>query len=148
MLGYVGKRLRVNLTDRSTREEVLDETVAHGLLGGRGWGAKLLWDEVPAGVDSLGPHNRLMFTAGPLTGTGLSGSARYMAFGKSTLTGICGEANSGGGFGIQLKRAGYDALIVEGSSDEPVYLWITDEGVEIRGRPIFGGCRLRQRKNG
>ena len=100
-------------------------------LGGRGLGAKLLFDTIGPGVDPLSPENRLIFTTGLLTGTPWPTSARLHVTFKSPLTGIYGYSNSGGFFGAELRHAGYDALIVTGRAEEPVILRVTDAGVTI-----------------
>ncbi|MCL5026776.1 MAG: hypothetical protein M1531_09845 [Chloroflexi bacterium] len=132
MNGFAGKILRVNLTERSIREEPLDAEVTRQFIGGRGLGARILFDELEAGVDPLGPENKLIFLTGPASGTMLPGQTRFIVVGKSPLTGYFGEANCSGSFGSELKRAGYDACIVEGKASTPVYLWIKDGAVELR----------------
>ncbi|MBC7263203.1 MAG: aldehyde ferredoxin oxidoreductase family protein [Chloroflexi bacterium] len=132
MLGYMGKILRVNLTDKRITEEELEEGVARQFLGGRGLGAKILFDELKPGIDPLGPENKLVVAAGVVTGIPFGGNCRYVIMAKSPLTGIWGEANASGFFGPELRFAGFDALVVEGKSEKPVYLWIHDGEAEIR----------------
>lgn len=132
MLGYMGKILRVNLTDKRITEEELEESVARQFLGGRGLGAKILFDELKPGIDPLGPENKLVVAAGVVTGIPFGGNCRYVIMAKSPLTGIWGEANASGFFGPELRFAGFDAIVVEGRSEKPVYLWIHDGEAEIR----------------
>ena len=95
--------------------------------------------EIPANTDPLGPGNKLIFALGLLTGHKIIGSGRCSVGAKSPLTGACGEAEAGGMWGVELRRAGYDAIIIEGRSTDPVYLWVYNNHVEIRdARPIWG----------
>jgi len=117
------------------------EYYADRFLGGRGIAAKIYWDEIPPDVKAFDPENRLIFATGPLAGlTGVSGS-RWQICGKSALTTPehFNYANLGGDWGAQLKLAGYDALIVQGQSDRPVYIHIHDETVEIRNAYALWG---------
>ncbi|MCL6635254.1 MAG: aldehyde ferredoxin oxidoreductase family protein, partial [Peptococcaceae bacterium] len=130
--GYTGKILRVNLTDRTSGEESVSEKLAAEFIGGAGFGIKFLFDEVPAGADPLGAENKLIFAAGPLSGTAAPCASRMAVTAKSPLTGAAGMSLSGGYFPVELKFAGYDVLIIEGKSDKPVYLWINDGKVSFR----------------
>ena len=130
--GYVGKLLFVDLTEGTIREEELDEDLAKNFIGGYGIGARVLYDMIPAGADALGPDNVLGFVTGPLTGSGGTFTGRYTVVCKSPVSGTWNDANSGGYFGPELKKAGYDALFVSGASEKPVYLWIKDGEMEIR----------------
>ena len=132
MKGYVGRILRVNLTSRSTAVEPLDEKVVQSYLGGSGLASSILYTEVDPQVDPLGPHNKLVFVMGPLTGTPTPMSSRHVVVAKSPLTGLWGEGDAGGFWAHELKRARFDAIIVEGTSERPVYLWISDRKAEIR----------------
>ncbi len=142
MSGWMGKILEVDLTTATTREQPLDVEMARLFLGGRGLGARLLWDEVPPGVDALSPQNVLIFTAGPLTGTGYQTSNRFSVSTLSPLTGTVLDANSGGFWGMQFKKAGYDALIVRGRAAKPVYLEIKPEGVTFHDASTLWGQRV------
>ncbi len=128
---YNLKMLRVNLTDLSFKTEALDEAVAKKYIGGRGLGTKILMDAGIAKVDPLSPANMLVFINGPLTGCNVPTGGRYMVVTKSPLTGMIASSNSGGVWGAKLKYAGYDAIIVEGRADKPVYMSIHDDKVEI-----------------
>ena len=94
--------------------------------------ANTLFRELAPGTNPLGPDNKLVFATGPLNTVGVPGDVRFVVAGMSPLTGIWGEANCSGWFGDALKKAGYDALIVEGTSESPVYIWINGENVEFR----------------
>jgi len=122
--GYMGKILRVNLSEGVIREEDLNQEWLKYFLGGAGLATRYLIEEVPAGIDALGPENKLIFMTGMLTGTASASASRYSVVAKSPLTGILGTANSGGNFGPQLKKSGFDGIIFEGISPEPVYLEI------------------------
>jgi aldehyde:ferredoxin oxidoreductase len=129
--GYVGKILRVNLSTKEIRKESLPPDLARRFLGGVGLGSYLLYREVPPGADPLGEANKLFFCTGPLTGTRIP-TGRYVVVFKSPLTSILGWSSSAGHWGPELKFAGYDVLVVEGVSPQPVYLWIDDDFVELR----------------
>lgn len=138
-MGWMGKILRVDLTDGSTRFEAIDRKRLKDYIGGRGLGISYLLAEVDPGVDPLGPDNKLIMMTGPLTATGAPTGARYMVMTKSPLTGAVTCSNSGGQFPAMLKNTGIDGIIFEGCSAEPVYLWIENEKVELRNaRHLWG----------
>jgi aldehyde:ferredoxin oxidoreductase len=130
--GFAGNLLRVNLSEGSASTEPLDEAFARTYLGGRGFAARILYDELAPGIDPLGPENVIVFATGVLTGTPAPVGNRTLVAAKSPLTGIWGDAALGGWFGGALKKAGFDALIVKGAAQRPVYLWIHDGEIEIR----------------
>ncbi len=130
--GYCGKMLYVNLTDRTTRVEERDEDFYRTYLGGWGIIAHELLKRVPKGADPLGPENRIVFATGVQTGSAVASSGRHAVGAKSPLTGGFGEADVGGFWGTELKRAGLDAVVITGASSQPVYLWIRDGEIEIR----------------
>ncbi len=130
--GYVGKLLFVDLSKGSTQAEDLTESLARSFLGGYGLGARVLYDHMKADADPLGPDNILGFVTGPLTGTGAFFGSRFMTVHKSPVTGGWNDANSGGLFGTELKKAGYDAVFVSGVAEKPVCLWIEDGKAKIR----------------
>ena len=132
MKGWVGKILRVNLTNKTTKTEDLNQSLAKDYIGGRGLASKILLDEVDPKIDGLSSENKLIFITGPLTGTGAPCGARFMVVTKSPLTESIACSNSGGYWGPELKSAGYDGIIIEGKSDKPVYLWIKNDIVEIK----------------
>src|SRR5512135_1666508 len=143
MNGWMGRILDVDLAAGTTCERPLDMEMARLYLGGRGLGARLLWDEVPPGIDALDPRNVLIFTVGPLTGTGYQTSNRFSVSTKSPLTGTVLDANSGGYWGMQFKKTGYDALIVRGRAERPIYIEIKPEGVKILDAQPLWGQRVR-----
>jgi aldehyde:ferredoxin oxidoreductase len=132
MHGWIGKLLRVNLSTGKVSTEALDPALARDYIGARGLGTKIMTDEVDPKVDPLSPANKLIFMAGPLTGSYAPSSGRYNVVTKGALTGTIAAANSGGNWGPELKFAGYDGLIVEGAAKKPVYLWIRNQTVELR----------------
>ncbi|MHA2363458.1 MAG: aldehyde ferredoxin oxidoreductase family protein, partial [Candidatus Hodarchaeales archaeon] len=132
MYGYMGKILRVNLSTGKITEEIPNEKILKMYLGGVGVATKYLIDEIPKGIDPLGPENKLIFMTGPLTGTPSPSTGRYSVVAKSPLTGGWGHANSAGYWGRDFKRSGFDGIIFEGISEKPVYL-VTDNGkAELR----------------
>ena len=137
--GYAGQFLRINLTERKITKEKLDEGIARKYLGGVGIGSYMLYKEVPLNANPLGPENELIFFTGPLTGTRVP-TGRYVVVAKSPLTGILGWASSAGHWGPELKYAGYDGIVIEGTAENPVYIWIDDEFVEIRSAKHLWGA--------
>jgi len=131
-MSYCFNLARINLENRSIKMEVIKEKEAKFFLGGRGIAAHILAKETPAGVDPLSPANKLIFATGPLNILPMVGTCRYQVAAISPLTGIYGEANSGGKWAQIFKRTGLDGLVIEKKSDKLVYLWISDEGIEIR----------------
>jgi len=130
--GYNGKILRVNLSHRTVSVEEPEDNFYRRYFGGRGFISYYLIKELKAGVDPLGPENKLVFASGVVTGVPVGGCGRNSVGGKSPLTGAYGDAEVGGYWGAELKQAGYDAIIVDGRAESPVYLWIKDGEVEIR----------------
>src|SRR5215468_10471810 len=129
---YWDRILHVDLSTSKTWTESLGDTFWRQHLGGRAMIAHYLLKEVPVGADPLGPENVLVFAAGILTGTPFPGAGRHSVGAKSPMTGAFGESESGGFWGAELKRAGWDAIVVHGASAAPVYLWVTESGVEVR----------------
>lgn len=130
--GYNRKILRVNLSNERISEEATDELFCRRYLGGAGFVAYYLWKELPADIDPLSSDNKLVFAVGPVTGVSLGGSGRHCVGAKSPLTGGIAKSEVGEFWGVELKRAGYDAVIIEGKSEKPVYLWIHNGMAEIR----------------
>lgn len=137
--GYTGRLLRVDLNTGSVQEECQGPEEARTFIGGSGLGARIMMDETGPDTDPLGPDNRLLFLTGPLTGTQAFCSGRHQVVGRSPLTGAWGEASAGGYFGPMLKRAGYDGVIIQGRSDNPVYLWINDGVAQLRSADHLWG---------
>ena len=132
MAGYAGQFLRVNLSTGQIDKEKLDLELAVKFIGGRGLASYFLMQEIEPDVDPLSPANKIIFATGPLTGSTAPTGGRYMVVTKSPLSGTVASSNSGGFWGAELKRAGYDFIIVEGKSDKPCYLHVNDGSVEIR----------------
>jgi aldehyde:ferredoxin oxidoreductase len=132
MFGYMGKILRVNLTDRKINTEMIDESIYRKYIGGVGLGAYFLYRETDENTDPLGPENRLIFTVGPFTMTRIPSSGRHSIVAKSPLTGIWAESDVGGHWGLALRSIGYDGIIVQGASESPVYLYLSKDEVKIK----------------
>ncbi len=132
MLGYMGTILRVNLSDGKITREELSESAARKYLGGRGFAAHILFNELKPKINPLGPENKLVYAAGPLAATGFPLNSRWVVAGKSPLTGIWGEGTCGGTLAVVLRKAGYDALVVEGAASSPVYINIMDDDVTVK----------------
>lgn len=130
--GYIGKICRVNLTEKKIGIEDLAERDVMRFLGCSGYAAKILWDELEPHIKPLSKENKIVFATGPLTGTLCPSGGSYELCFKSPLTGIWCQARSGGSFGPRMKKAGFDYIIVEGKSDDPVYLRLRDGKAEIR----------------
>jgi aldehyde:ferredoxin oxidoreductase len=135
----MGKILRVNLSSGAVFREELPDDLKRQFVGGRGIGAKILFDELEPGVGPLSPGNKLIYQCGPLAGTGAMSCSRWIVTTKSPLTGGYFRACAGGPFGAEVKSAGHDVLIVEGSAKNPVYIWIDDGQVEIRDATHLAG---------
>jgi len=142
--GYAGKVLRVNLTDNSYFIEQKDNLFYRRHLGGSGFITHFLLKELKPGSEPLGPENKLIFALGPLTGTPIIGNGRHGVGAKSQLTGGIALSQVGGFWGAELKRAGFDAIIIEGKARHPVYLWIKDGEVSIRGAAHLWGKKTKE----
>lgn len=130
--GYVGKILCVNLTDLSFEVIEKDDYFYRTFMGGSAMASYFLLTEMPGGVDALGPENVLAITTSILTGTPLAGANRFTVAAKSPLNDGFGESEAGGFFSVELKRAGFDAIVVKGKAPHPVYIWIKDGEVELK----------------
>ncbi len=131
MKGWTGKLLRVNLATKEVTPEVYSKDFAWQFVGGRGFAVKILWDEVPRGTDPLSPGNKFIAAVGPLSGLSMPNVGKTVVASKSPLTGIYGDGNIGSHFGSQLRRSGYDLVVVEGKAENPVYVLIEDSDVNI-----------------
>lgn len=139
MKGYAGKLLHVNLTKQESQVEGLTEHEARMFIGGSGLAAKRLWEMTGNETDPLGSENVLIFMTGPLTGTKVPLSGRHEVAAKSPLTGVYGECDVGGRWGTELKKAGFDGVVITGKSARHTYLWINENGVEFRdARHLWG----------
>jgi aldehyde:ferredoxin oxidoreductase len=122
----------VDLSREKVSEEPLDSRIGAQYLGGTGYGARMLYNEVPPTADPLGVENKLIFMTGPMTATRFPTTARYVVVTKSPLTGIMVNGSSSGYWGMEFKNTGHDGIIIEGKSPKPVYLYIKDDQVEIK----------------
>jgi aldehyde:ferredoxin oxidoreductase len=140
--GYLGHLLRVDLSRGRLSDEALNEEYARRYIGGSGLAARYLYDVLDADTDPLGPANPLLFMTGPLVGTSFTSAGRYSACARSPLTGIWGEANSGGFFGPELRYAGYDGVWIDGAAKAPVWLSIVDGQAELHDAADLWGSDL------
>ncbi|MBN2422079.1 aldehyde ferredoxin oxidoreductase family protein [Candidatus Woesearchaeota archaeon] len=130
--GYTGKYLDINLTNREIKVMNLPDDWPKKYIGGIGFGIKTAWDNIPKGVDSLSPENVISFWTGPFAGTLVPVSSKYTAVAKSPLTDSIGFGIASGYFGAELKRAGYDGIVIRGRADKLVYLFIDDDVIQIK----------------
>ncbi len=142
--GYTGKMVRVNLSDNRVSEEATDEELCRKYIGGAGFVSHYLWKELDARVDPLGADNKLIFTCGPLTGVPFPGNGRNCIGAKSPLTGGVAKSEVGEFWGAELKRAGIDAIIVEGKAEKPVYIWAQDGKVSIKDAQSLWGLNTKE----
>jgi len=131
--GYMGKILRVDLSNERISEETPDNETLRSYIGGTGLGAKYLYEEVPPGVEWSNAENRIMFMAGPLNGTRVSGSGIFSVVSKGPMTNLAGTSQANGYFGAYLKFSGFDGIIVQGKANRWLYLHVHDGTAEFRG---------------
>ncbi|MDZ7738769.1 MAG: aldehyde ferredoxin oxidoreductase family protein, partial [Bacteroidales bacterium] len=147
--GYYGRMLEVNLSTGKIEKTKIPDIDIQNFLGGRGLGAKILYDRLKPGTDPLAPENILMFMAGPFVGYPIPSSSRTCVITKSPRTSPAEKlyehsstlsySNMGGFFGPELRYAGYDGLLVTGKSDKPVYILIEDDQVSIEDASEYWG---------
>jgi aldehyde:ferredoxin oxidoreductase len=137
--GYTGKILHLNLSNSKGHVEDLNEEWAQQFIGGSGIGAKFLYEMTDERTNPLGPENPLIFMTGPFAGTSVPLSGRHAVISRSPLTGIFGESDVGGTWGANLKKAGFDGIIITGKSEKPIYLWVCDGKWEIRNASHLWG---------
>lgn len=142
MGGFFGKVLRVDLTTRTSSVEALSPEFCRKYVGGALMGAKFLYDETPAGMDPLGDDNKIIYLNGPLSATDTPCASRLCIVTKSPLTGTVTAAFSGGFFPVELKRTGFDAVIISGKSEKPVYILIKDEKVSFGDASKYWGLNI------
>ncbi|RKY05364.1 aldehyde ferredoxin oxidoreductase [Candidatus Poribacteria bacterium] len=130
--GYIGRILRVDLTSGRIEVETPEPLIYRRYLGGSALALYYLLRELKPGVDPFSPENMIVFATGILAGTPMPGASRLSVLGKSPLTGGLGESEAGGWFAPELKKAGFDAIIIKGKAPKPVYLWIHDGKAELR----------------
>lgn len=136
---YAGRILKINLETGRTETEKISEDILRPFIGGRGLGTYFLKDMISADTEPLSPDNPLIFATGPLTGTPSPTGGRYMALCRSPLTGLVACSNSGGFFGAELKKAGWDMLIIQGRAQDPIYISIDHKGASIRSADHLWG---------
>ena len=139
IFGWTGKLLRIDLSTQQTRAEKIPEEILHHFIGGKGLGTYYLFKEVPPLADPLGHENRFYLTTGPVQGTSIPITGRCTAISKSPLTGLFLDSNMGGHLGPELKRAGYDMLVVQGQAEKPVWLHITEKDITINEASKYWG---------
>jgi aldehyde:ferredoxin oxidoreductase len=132
MNGYVGKILHVDLSNKKVLSKELNLEMAKSFIGGRGFAAKILYENVKPNIEPLSPENLIIFATGPLNGTIAPGCGRTHISSRSPQTRLIGWANVGGHFSSALKQAGFDLVIVKGKAEKPVYLSIIDGKVELK----------------
>lgn len=142
--GYTGKILRVELSENKITIEEPGTKFYRKYLGGAGFIAYYLYKETKQGIDPLGPENKLIFTVGPLTGVAIAGNARSCVGAKSPISGGIIKSEAGGNWGPELKHAGFDAVIIEGKANKPVYLWIEDGKAIIKDASHLWGKETRE----
>ena len=145
--GYNGKVLRVNLTTSKISTEELDDKFCRRYIGGAGFVLYYLWKELAPKIDALGPDNKLIFALGPVSGHTLPGAARHCIGAKSPLTGGIAKAETGGHWMAELKRAGFDVIIVEGKAAKPVYLYVKDGEASIKDAGKLWGKETKETEN-
>ncbi len=152
--GFVGKILKIDLTKKEILEESLNQDIAKKFLGAAGYAVRYLYDHIEKDTDPLSPENILMFMTGPLCGSNAPTSGRFNICSKSPYTGLWGESSCGGFFGPELKKTGYDGIIIMGSSSDPVYIEITEDGPKIQdasflwGKGVFETSTILKEKYG
>lgn len=145
LCGYFGKQLRISLDTKEASMEEIDSEVLKKYLGGVGYGARVLYDEIEKGIDPLSADNKIIFSTSPLTANNIPGGGSIMLCFKSPLTHIWGESRCGGDFGPDMRRAGFDALIIEGRAAEPVFLVINDDDVSLRPAGHMVGKKVTEK---
>jgi aldehyde:ferredoxin oxidoreductase len=144
VVGFIGKLLKIDLTKLSYRVESINLEYAEKFLGGAGYACRYLIERLDENTDPLSRDNILMIMTGPLCGTAAPSSSRFVICSKSPYTELWGESNCGGYFGPELKRAGYDGIIIEGRAKDPVYININDNIVEIITEKTLWGKEIRE----
>jgi len=144
MKGYGGRILHIDATSGRSRVDPVSEEFARGLLGGNGFAARLLLDHVPPGIEAYDATNAVVFAVGPVTDTTVPGNSRACVAAKSPLTGLFFDSTFGGRFPATLKRTGFDAVVITGRAAEPVYLKVTEAGVEVKPARALWGLTTRE----
>ena len=137
--GFRGKLLKINLTSKQITTEQLNEEYAKNFLGGSGYACRYLYDIIDKETDPLSPENTIMIMNGFLNGTFAPNTGRWVVCSKSPYTKMWGESNCGSWFGAEVKKAGYDGIIITGASEKPVYIEIKDANVKINDAEFLWG---------
>ena len=137
--GFRGQLLKINLTTKHVSVDPIAEEIAKMFLGGAGYACRYLYDKLSRETDPLSPENIIMIMTGPLNGTFAPNTGRWVVCSKSPYTGIWGESNCGSWFGAEMKKAGYDGIVIKGASKTPVYLEIKDEQVQLKDASFLWG---------
>ena len=148
MDGYSGTSLRIDLTSGQVKRESIPDEDLVTYIGGKGLGTKTLYKELESGIDPLSPKNKLILTVGPFTATIIPTVSRHGLFFKSPLTGVYGESYSGGFFAPEVKKAGYEMIIIEGKAPKPTYVSIIDDSVELKDARHFWGLDSHETEDG
>ena len=144
MHGYWNRLLRINLTTESYSVDPVPDAVFKSLIGGAALGAKILLDEVEPRVDPLSPENKIIFALGFLQAANFPGNAKWSVVTKGPLTGSFLDSAGTGAWAPQLKKAGYDVLVVEGKASRPVYLYINDDETEFKSASGIWGMDTQE----
>lgn len=139
MKGWNGRILRLDLSKEEFVTQEFDANFATKYVGGRGFAARILWDEAKPGTDPLSPENPLIMATGPLTGLSLPSSGKIVVAAKSPLTGGYGDGNLGSWAAVHLRRAGYDALVITGAARKPSYVTILDGDLAVEDGDDYWG---------
>lgn len=148
MFGYSGKILYINMNAEKDYAKGISEEFCKKYIGGIGFVTRLLYDNTKAKIDPLSPDNTMVFAVGPFAGTLISIGDKYGVGAKSPLTGFLGDSLGGSFWSHELKKAGFDALVIQGRADKPTYLFIDDDIIEFRdakslwGKSYFDTQRL------
>ncbi|MDX2448793.1 MAG: aldehyde ferredoxin oxidoreductase C-terminal domain-containing protein [Desulfobacterales bacterium] len=142
--GYIGKMIRIDLTTSQSSIEELNTETLKKWVGGVGLGAKILYDEIPAGVEWSDPENRIILTTGPLSGSGVFGAGTFNVVTKGPMTNMAGSSQANGYFGAYLKFSGFDGVILQGKATNPVYLLFKDGNLEIRDAGHLAGTNVQE----
>ncbi|NHJ20026.1 MAG: aldehyde ferredoxin oxidoreductase [Candidatus Lokiarchaeota archaeon] len=154
MKGFEGKLLIVDLNTKKISEEPIENSIAEKFLSGAGYACRYLYDKIDKEIDPLSSNNILMFMTGIFCGSNAPTSGRFVVCAKSPLTGIWGESNCGGFFGPELRKTGFDGIVIKGASESPVYLDINENGAEIKdasnlwGKGIFETSAILKENSG
>jgi aldehyde:ferredoxin oxidoreductase len=146
MNGWMGKIVKFDLTLNKQEVVEISSQLYRQYLGGRGLGVKLYSDMVTPDIDPLAPENPMVFLTGPLTNTPIATAGRYQVISKSPLTGTIVDSSSGGSFGALLKATGIDGFIVTGKAAKPSYIYITEDGIEMRDATHLWGKNTQETK--